>query len=126
MPSIMALIRCGICGLSYSGLRAQLPQRDHYYRCNGRQQARGLVDFYMGNAKLIREALDGIGIKAYGGQVVTAGSIIVRQRGTKFFPGFNVGIGKDDTLFAKVTGKVGFRDRGGRGRFAFVEPLAAE
>ena len=50
-----------------------------------------------------------LGIKAYGGQVVQAGSIIVRQRGTKFNPGFNVGIGKDDTLFALQDGKVEFQ-----------------
>lgn len=49
-----------------------------------------------------------LGVKAYGGQTVTAGSIIVRQRGTKFFPGFNVGIGRDHTLFAKVDGVVQF------------------
>jgi large subunit ribosomal protein L27 len=54
-----------------------------------------------------------LGIKAYGGQTVTAGSIIVRQRGTKFHPGRNVGIGKDDTLFALADGIVEF-DRGGR------------
>jgi len=52
-----------------------------------------------------------LGIKSYGGQVVSAGSIIVRQRGTKFKPGLNVGIGKDDTLFAKIDGKVRFRSR---------------
>jgi large subunit ribosomal protein L27 len=52
-----------------------------------------------------------LGIKSYGGEVVTAGSIIVRQRGTKFQPGLNVGIGKDDTLFAKIDGKVRFRAR---------------
>ena len=50
-----------------------------------------------------------LGIKAYGGQVVQAGSIIVRQRGTQFNPGFNVGIGKDDTLFALIDGKVKFQ-----------------
>jgi large subunit ribosomal protein L27 len=53
------------------------------------------------------------GLKAYGGQSVTAGSIIVRQCGTKFHPGRNVGIGRDDTLFALVDGIVEF-DRGGR------------
>lgn len=47
-----------------------------------------------------------LGIKAYGGQTVTSGSIIVRQRGTKIFPGINVGMGSDDTLFAKVDGTV--------------------
>ena len=49
-----------------------------------------------------------LGVKIYGGQVVRAGNIIVRQRGTKFHPGFNVGKGTDDTLFAKVDGKVTF------------------
>ncbi len=52
-----------------------------------------------------------LGVKAFGGELVTAGSIIVRQRGTKFHPGLNVGIGGDDTLFAKVTGKVQFVTR---------------
>lgn len=49
-----------------------------------------------------------LGIKTYGGQTVTAGSIIVRQRGTKFHPGKNVGIGRDDTLFALADGIVEF------------------
>jgi large subunit ribosomal protein L27 len=52
-----------------------------------------------------------LGVKAYGGQSVLAGSIIVRQRGTKFRPGFNVGIGCDDTLFALTEGKVEFQGR---------------
>ena len=52
-----------------------------------------------------------LGIKAYGGEQVTAGSIIVRQRGTRFHPGFNVGIGKDDTIFALIDGKVEFQGR---------------
>jgi large subunit ribosomal protein L27 len=52
-----------------------------------------------------------LGIKAYGGQVVQAGSIIIRQRGTRFNPGFNVGIGTDDTLFALKDGKVEFQGR---------------
>jgi large subunit ribosomal protein L27 len=50
-----------------------------------------------------------LGVKAYGGEVVTAGSIILRQRGTKFVPGFNAGIGKDDTIFALIDGKVEFQ-----------------
>lgn len=50
-----------------------------------------------------------LGVKAYGGQVVTSGTIILRQRGTKFTPGFNVGIGGDDTLFALKDGKVEFQ-----------------
>lgn len=49
-----------------------------------------------------------LGVKRFGGQEVKAGSILVRQRGTKFFPGINVGRGKDDTLFAKVDGTVRF------------------
>jgi large subunit ribosomal protein L27 len=49
-----------------------------------------------------------LGVKAFAGQVVTAGSILVRQRGTRFRPGANVGIGSDDTLFAKADGKVDF------------------
>ena len=53
-----------------------------------------------------------LGVKAYGGQAVTAGSIIVRQRGTRIYPGDNVGIGKDDTLFAKITGVVQFERKG--------------
>lgn len=49
-----------------------------------------------------------LGIKRYGGELVTAGSIIVRQRGTKFLPGLNTGVGKDDTIFSKVDGYVKF------------------
>jgi large subunit ribosomal protein L27 len=52
-----------------------------------------------------------LGVKAYGGEAVTAGTIILRQRGTKFMPGFNVGIGGDDTLFALKDGKVEFQGR---------------
>ena len=57
-----------------------------------------------------------LGVKVFGGQLVPGGSIIVRQRGTKIKPGLNVGWGKDDTLFAKVTGVVEFRDRGRHGQ----------
>ncbi|MDP3701249.1 MAG: 50S ribosomal protein L27 [Hylemonella sp.] len=53
-----------------------------------------------------------LGVKAFGGQQVSAGSIIVRQRGTKFHPGANVGIGKDHTLFALVDGHVSFAIKG--------------
>ena len=56
-----------------------------------------------------------LGVKCFGGQVVSGGSIIVRQRGTKFHPGFNVGKGSDDTLFAKISGVVQF-ERVGRDR----------
>lgn len=51
------------------------------------------------------------GVKAYGGQFVTAGSIIIRQRGTQFHPGFNVGLGGDYTIFALIDGKVEFQGR---------------
>ncbi len=63
-----------------------------------------------------------LGVKRFGGQQVRGGTILVRQRGTKFFPGDNVGRGKDDTLFAKTDGKVHFRDRGRRGTFVNVIP----
>jgi len=65
-----------------------------------------------------------LGVKAFGGEVVTGGSILVRQRGTKFQAGTNVGRGKDDTLFAKVPGTVRFRDRGRLGRFISIETPA--
>ncbi len=67
-----------------------------------------------------------LGVKAFGGQMVTGGSIIVRQRGTRLKPGLNVGRGSDDTLFAKIDGYVKFIDRGRTGRFVAVEPVAAE
>ena len=55
-----------------------------------------------------------LGVKAYGGEVVSAGSIIVRQRGTRVHPGTNVGVGKDHTLFALVDGRVAFAVKGVR------------
>ena len=64
-----------------------------------------------------------LGVKIFAGQTVTGGEIIVRQRGTKFRPGEGVGIGKDDTIFAKRAGTVQFR-AGHRGRFITVEPAA--
>ena len=57
-----------------------------------------------------------LGFKAFGGQVISAGSIIVRQRGTQFHPGNNVGIGKDHTLFALVDGEVAFAVKGPQNR----------
>ncbi len=62
-----------------------------------------------------------LGVKRFAGQLVSGGTIIVRQRGTKFRPGLNVGIGRDDTLFAKVSGIVKFQDRGRLGKFVHVE-----
>ena len=62
-----------------------------------------------------------LGVKVFGGQLVPGGSIIVRQRGTPLKPGVNVGWGKDDTLFAKVTGTVEFKDRGRLGTYVSVK-----
>ena len=63
-----------------------------------------------------------LGVKQYGGQQVKGGSILVRQRGTPFKPGFNVGRGKDDTLFARIAGIVRFEGKGRRGTFVSVLP----
>jgi len=65
-----------------------------------------------------------LGVKRFGGQTVTGGSILVRQRGTPLKAGLNVGRGKDDTLFAKIDGVVKFQDRGQHGRFVSIEPIA--
>mgnify|MGYP001122950960 CR=1 FL=1 len=62
-----------------------------------------------------------LGVKRFGGQLVSGGTIIVRQRGTKLKPGLNVGIGRDDTLYAQVAGVVRFQDRGRLGRFVHIE-----
>tara|TARA_B100001013_G_scaffold124678_1_gene72616 strand:- start:1141 stop:1398 length:258 start_codon:yes stop_codon:yes gene_type:complete len=64
-----------------------------------------------------------LGVKRFGGETVSAGSILVRQRGTKFHPGKNVGCGKDHTLFAKVDGKVSFTKKGIKLRqFVSIKP----
>ena len=63
-----------------------------------------------------------LGVKRFGGQLVSGGSILVRQRGTPIKAGLNVGRGKDDTLFAKVTGIVRFEDKGSMGRFVSILP----
>ena len=65
-----------------------------------------------------------LGVKRFGGEVVPSGSILVRQRGTPLKAGLNVGRGKDDTLFAKVSGLVKFQDKGTKGRFVSI--IAAE
>ena len=68
-----------------------------------------------------------LGVKAYGGELVSAGSIIVRQRGTRVQAGDNVGIGKDHTLFAKVAGKVQFGTRGAANRqYVAIQPVVAQ
>ena len=64
-----------------------------------------------------------LGVKRFEGNLVTGGSILVRQRGRKYQPGLNVGLGKDDTLFAKVDGVVQFSDHGARGRVISIKPL---
>lgn len=64
-----------------------------------------------------------LGVKTYGGELISAGSIIVRQRGTQFHAGDNVGMGKDHTLFAKIAGKVSFAVKGAHKRKTiFVTP----
>jgi large subunit ribosomal protein L27 len=63
-----------------------------------------------------------LGVKRGDGELVTAGTIIVRQRGTRWRPGVNVGRGGDDTLFAMVEGRIRFRDRGRLGRYILIEP----
>ena len=63
-----------------------------------------------------------LGVKAYGGSTITAGTIVIRQRGTKFHPGKNVGKGGDDTLFALVDGSVRYGTRKGR-KVIDVEPI---
>ena len=65
-----------------------------------------------------------LGVKKFGGEAVIAGNIIVRQRGTKFHPGENVGIGKDHTLFALCDGNVSFRQRAGKRMFVSVQEQA--
>jgi large subunit ribosomal protein L27 len=67
-----------------------------------------------------------LGVKRFGGQLVQAGTILIRQRGTRHKPGLNVKKGKDDTLFALVTGTVLFQDKGNAGRFISVVPAEPE
>jgi large subunit ribosomal protein L27 len=67
-----------------------------------------------------------LGVKRYGGQVVKAGNILVRQRGTKFHPGKNVGRGNDDTLFALIEGTVAFEHKTHNRKQVSVYPLAEE
>jgi large subunit ribosomal protein L27 len=61
-----------------------------------------------------------LGVKRFAGESVLGGTILVRQRGTVFKPGNNVGIGRDDTLFAKIAGKVSFQGRGRLGKYVHV------
>jgi len=66
-----------------------------------------------------------LGIKAFGGEFVQAGAIVVRQRGTKFHPGDNVGRGGDDTLFATAPGTVRFARGKGNRKFVHIDPVSA-
>ena len=63
-----------------------------------------------------------LGVKRFGGQLVQAGTILIRQRGTRHKPGLNVGRGKDDTLYARITGIVHFDNKGQDGRYISVVP----
>ncbi len=65
-----------------------------------------------------------LGVKKFGGEIVKAGNILVRQRGTKHNPGLNVGIGKDDTLYALIDGKVVFTKKRENKSYVSIEPLA--
>ncbi|TVR37821.1 MAG: 50S ribosomal protein L27 [Bacteroidia bacterium] len=65
-----------------------------------------------------------LGVKIFGGSVATAGNIIVRQRGTQHYPGLNVGMGKDHTLYALIDGTVEFKRKAGNKSYVFVNPLA--
>ena len=79
----------------------------------------------LGSTKNGRDSISKrLGVKRFDGQVVRAGNILVRQRGTKFKPGKNVGMGRDFTLFALVDGVVEFRDKGRLGRYVNVKPLS--
>ena len=64
-----------------------------------------------------------LGVKRFEGNIVTGGSILVSQRGRKYQPRLNVGLGKDDTLFAKIPGRVKFEDHGSRGRRISIHPI---
>jgi large subunit ribosomal protein L27 len=65
-----------------------------------------------------------LGVKKFGGEVVIPGNIIIRQRGTKYHPGENVGIGKDHTIFATAEGRVSFARRAGNKTYVSVEPAS--
>ena len=65
-----------------------------------------------------------LGVKIFGGETCKAGNIIIRQRGTKHYPGLNVGMGKDHTLYALTDGKVVFKRKQGDKSFVFVEPVS--
>jgi len=85
-------------------MRRRAGRRQHHYRISAMAHKKG-----QGSTRNGRDSnAQRLGVKAYGSEVVTAGSVIVRQRGAKFRPGRNVGVGRDDTLFALVGGRVYF------------------
>jgi len=105
------------------GFRAELTKlKNHRHH----EKVRGLVMAHKKGASSTRNGRDSnaqyLGVKRFGGQVVKAGEIIVRQRGTHFHPGANVGRGNDDTLFALEAGSVQFGSKGGRKVVAVVDP----
>ncbi|GIU73594.1 MAG: 50S ribosomal protein L27 [Bryobacteraceae bacterium] len=78
----------------------------------------------LGSSKNGRDsAAQRLGIKVFSGEIVKGGAILVRQRGTRYKPGDNVGIGSDDTLYARVPGRVVWRDRGRLGKWVSVVEL---
>ena len=78
----------------------------------------------LGSSKNGRDsAAQRLGIKVFSGELVKGGAILVRQRGTRYKPGANVGVGSDDTLFARVPGRVEWRDRGRLGKWVSVVEL---
>ncbi len=78
----------------------------------------------LGSSKNGRDsAAQRLGIKVFSGEIVKGGAILVRQRGTRYKPGLNVGIGSDDTLYARIPGRVEWRDRGRLGKYVSVIPL---
>ncbi len=78
----------------------------------------------LGSSKNGRDsAAQRLGIKVFSGELVKGGAILVRQRGTRYKPGLNVGIGSDDTLYARVPGRVEWRDRGRLGKWVSVVEL---
>jgi len=80
----------------------------------------------LGSSKNGRDsAAQRLGIKVFSGEIVKGGAILVRQRGTRFKPGENVGIGSDDTLYARVPGRVEWRDRGRLGKWVSVVEVDA-
>jgi large subunit ribosomal protein L27 len=105
-----------------------------YHAFNWKQETRNQkLDLAMAHKKGLGSSRNGrdsnaqrLGVKAFGGQTVTGGTIIVRQRGTRIKAGENVGRGSDDTLFAKISGVIKFHDKGQKGRFVSIDPATEQ